>query len=75
MNANGTVSRRRIEVDFGNNVNDETNPMLQNRDVIIVGRSSLARIADTLGTILSPIGGAFSLFNLFSPFFQGSSSP
>jgi polysaccharide biosynthesis/export protein len=73
IHANGTVSSQRIEIDFANNINAVTNPILRDRDVIIVGRSTLARISDTLGTVLSPIGGAFSLFNLFSPFFAPSS--
>ncbi|MDX2217289.1 MAG: polysaccharide biosynthesis/export family protein [Oculatellaceae cyanobacterium bins.114] len=72
LNPNGTVSRHRIEIDFSNSVNEDTNPILRDRDVVIVGRSTLARITDTLGTVLSPIGGAFSLFNLFSPFFSPS---
>ncbi|HEY9645947.1 MAG TPA: SLBB domain-containing protein [Chroococcidiopsis sp.] len=75
MHPNGTVSRQRISINFSDDVNDATNPILRDRDVVIVGRSAFARVSDTLGTLLSPIGGAFSLFNLFSPFFAPSSSP
>lgn len=68
LNPNGTVSRRTITVDFSQELNEETNPSLRNNDVIVVGRSNLARFSDTLGTVLSPLGGIFSLFNFFRLF-------
>ena len=64
LNADGSVDRRTIPVDFAEGINEETNPLLRNNDVIIVGRSGLASTADTLGTALSPLGGFFSLFEL-----------
>lgn len=72
LNPNGTVSQRRIHVDFAEAVNEETNPMLRNRDVIVVRRSTLAAIGDTLGNILNPVGQAFSLFGLFNTLFPSS---
>jgi len=76
LNSNGTVTRRRIHVDLSSGIDEGTNPILTNRDVIIVGRSTLASIGDTLGTLLSPIGQAFSLFNLFNTLFpQQQQSP
>ncbi len=69
LNPNGSVTHRRIEIDLDQGINEETNPILHNRDVVLIGRSTLARISDTLNSILSPLGSAFSLFNLFSPFF------
>jgi len=69
LNSNGSVNHRRIEIDLDQSINDQTNPILQNRDVVVIGRSTLARISDTLGSILGPLGSVFSLFNLFSPFF------
>lgn len=72
LNPNGTVTQRRIHVDFAEAVNEETNPMLQDRDVIVVRRSTLAAIGDTLGNILNPVGRAFSLFGLFNTLFPSS---
>jgi len=74
LNPNGTITSRRVEIDLHDDVNDDTNPILHNRDVVLVGRSTLARFTDTLGTIFSTFGGTFSLFNLFSPFFGSSGS-
>lgn len=70
LNPDGSVTRRRVEVDLDQGINDETNPILRHRDVVLIGKSTLARISDTLNSILGPLGSAFSLFNLFSPFFS-----
>lgn len=75
LNPDGTVSRREIAVDFSQNVNDKTNPILRHRDVIIVRRSGLAAVGDTLSTILNPVGQAFSLFNLFKVLFPQPTGP
>lgn len=73
LNPNGTVSRRKIELDFAQGVSEENNPVLYNNDVIIVDRSTLAGISDTLDTALNPLGKfltifslPFNLFNLFN---------
>jgi polysaccharide export outer membrane protein len=64
LNPDGTVSRRSIAIDFAEGVDADHNPPLRPNDTIVVGRSSLAGISDTLGTILSPLTGVFSLFRL-----------
>lgn len=73
LNPNGTVTSRTISVDLAQGNNEETNPPLHNDDVIIVGRSALAGIGDTLGQGLNPLGKLvtifslpFNLFNLFN---------
>lgn len=68
LNPDGTVTQRALPVDFANAINDETNPLLQDRDVILVGKNWSASVGDTIGTVLQPLTGAFSLFNLFLPF-------
>ncbi|MBD2179602.1 SLBB domain-containing protein [Aerosakkonema funiforme] len=68
LNPNGTVSRRGIRLDFAKGISEETNPILRDNDVVVVRRSSLASISDTLGTVLSPVGNFFSLFNFFRIF-------
>lgn len=64
LNPNGTVSRRKIELDLAAGVNDENNPALYNNDTIVVGRSSLASISDTLDTVLNPVGKFLTIFSL-----------
>lgn len=64
LNIDGTVSRREIAVDFDQGMNEASNPSLRPNDTIVVGRSGLTSVSDTLGTLLSPITGVFSLFRL-----------
>ncbi len=55
LNPNGTVSQQNVEVNLAQDVSDEQNPILQEGDTIIVGRSSLAATSDTAGLIFSPL--------------------
>lgn len=63
LNLNGTVERRTVSIDFAQGVNDQTNPALRNNDVIIVGRSTLASVSDTLDTAISPLGRFLTILN------------
>ena len=65
LNPNGTVTKRDVEVDLSQGINDKTNPPLRNNDVLVVRRSGLASFSDTLSTVLSPLGAAFSFLRLF----------
>ncbi|MEZ2247630.1 polysaccharide biosynthesis/export family protein [Microcoleus sp.] len=68
INANGTVSRIAIKVNFSATANDEANPKLQNNDVIMVRRSGRAAFSDNVGGTLAPLNpllGIFRLFNIF----------
>jgi polysaccharide export outer membrane protein len=68
INANGTVSRIPIKVNFSATANDEANPKLQNNDVIMVRRSGRAAFSDNVGGTLAPLNpllGIFRLFNIF----------
>ena len=56
LNSNGTVSAREIAIDFSQDTNEESNPALQNNDVVIVGRSSITKISDNLGALGGPVG-------------------
>jgi polysaccharide biosynthesis/export protein len=68
LNPNGTVTKREVSIDFAGGVNDETNPVLYNNDVIVVGRSGLASLSDTLDTVFKPLGSFFTIFNLINLF-------
>ena len=60
MNSNGTLTRRTIDLNFNQDANLESNPVLQNNDVVIVGRSTLTQIEDGVSNVLSPILRIFS---------------
>jgi polysaccharide export outer membrane protein len=61
LNANGTVTQQDLPIDFAANVNDQSNPLLQNNDVIVVRRSGAANLSDTLNTTLAPLGSFLSI--------------
>ncbi|BAC09320.1 SLBB domain-containing protein [Thermosynechococcus vestitus] len=56
LNRDGTVSRRRIPFSLAAQPNANTNPVLQQGDVIVVERSGLTQVGDTIGNALRPIG-------------------
>lgn len=68
MNPNGTVTRREIQIEMAANVNNDNNPILQNKDVIIVDRNTVTKVVDGISTILAPIGSVFSFTNIFRSF-------
>jgi polysaccharide biosynthesis/export protein len=71
LNANGTVSRRTIDVDFAQGLNPNNNPTLRNNDVILVARSGFSRVADNINTFLQPVAGVASVVNSVSGIFTG----
>ncbi|MCY7275332.1 MAG: SLBB domain-containing protein [Phormidesmis sp. CAN_BIN44] len=65
LNSNGTVDRRNIAINFNQGINEQSNPPLRNNDTIVVGKSGLAGIGDTLGTVFAPLSGFLGIFNIF----------
>ncbi len=65
LNPNGTVTKREVKVDFKANINDQTNPILRNNDVVIVSRSGSAKAGDTVNTIAGPLGTILSIIRFF----------
>ncbi|NJK47412.1 sugar ABC transporter substrate-binding protein [Candidatus Gracilibacteria bacterium] len=64
LNPNGTVTKREIEIDLSQGIDEEQNPTLRNNDVVVINRSGLASTTDTLGSILAPFGSLFGIVNL-----------
>lgn len=65
LNPNGTVTRRIVDIDFKQGINEKTNPTVQNNDVIVVDRNGITKFSDTLTTITAPITGVFSTIGIF----------
>ncbi|MGD1950841.1 MAG: SLBB domain-containing protein [Leptolyngbyaceae cyanobacterium] len=59
LNPNGNVTQRSVEIDLAQGVSNEQNPVLQDGDTIIIGRSNLAATSDTAGLIFSPLTDLF----------------
>lgn len=63
-NPDGSVTRKSIPVDFAAGMDENTNPLLRNNDVIIVNRSASAGFSDALQTVVGPFGGILNLLTL-----------
>jgi len=63
LNNDGTATKRTIEVDLTQGINEEFNPQLRNNDMIIVSRSGLANFVDRMNAIVGPIGPATGVLN------------
>ena len=74
LNPNGTVTRRKVQVDFSAKVNEETNPTLLNNDVIVVGRSGRATFTDNVGGVLAPFSPINRILGIFFDIFDKFSS-
>ncbi len=70
LNPNGTVTRRKVQVDFSAKVNEETNPTLLNNDVIVVGRSGRATFTDNVGGVLAPFSPINRILGIFFDIFD-----
>ncbi|MGE5658089.1 MAG: SLBB domain-containing protein [Actinomycetota bacterium] len=68
LNPNGTVSRQEVPINFATGVNDQTNPILRNNDVIMVRRSGRAAFSDKVGNTLAPLSPVLGIFRLFDLF-------
>jgi polysaccharide export outer membrane protein len=65
LNPNGSVTKRAIGVDFAQGINEQNNPTLRNNDVIVVGRSGLASVGDSIGAVFNPLAPLLTLFGIF----------
>ncbi|MGM3306020.1 SLBB domain-containing protein [Anabaena sp. WFMT] len=68
LNPNGTVSKRIVKIDFSKEINEESNPILRNNDVVVVGRSGIAKTSDTVNTVAGPLGTILGIVRLFFGF-------
>lgn len=55
VNSNGTVEKRTIDIDFSQGVNQETNPLMKDNDIVVIDASNLVKYQDNLGRILDPV--------------------
>ncbi|MBV8884474.1 MAG: SLBB domain-containing protein, partial [Chroococcidiopsidaceae cyanobacterium CP_BM_RX_35] len=68
LNPNGTVTKRLVQIDLTNSLNERNNPSLRNNDIILVSRNGLAKTGDTLNEILGPFGNLLGLSGIVNAF-------
>ena len=66
LNTDGTATKRTIEVDLTQGINEEVNPQLRNNDMIVVSRSGLVNFLDRINNIVAPVGPATGVLNFLS---------
>lgn len=65
LNPDGTVTQRTVPIDFAQGINETSNPVLRNNDVVVVGRSGSARFSDAMDGVLGTLGRILPFFTLF----------
>ncbi|HEY9752520.1 MAG TPA: SLBB domain-containing protein, partial [Coleofasciculaceae cyanobacterium] len=71
LNPDGTALRRDIPVDFAKGINEQTNPVLRNNDIIVIGRSTWTQFSDGVSNILPIVGNVFGAANFLNLFGLG----
>jgi polysaccharide export outer membrane protein len=64
VNSNGSVEQRTINIDFSQGVNQETNPLMRDKDIVVINASNLVKYQDNLGRILSPVPNYFTIIRI-----------
>ena len=68
LNTDGTATKRTIELDLTQGINEELNPQLRNNDMIIVSRSGYANLVDRMNAVIGPVGPATGVLNFLNIF-------
>ncbi len=66
LNTDGTATKRTIEVDLTQGINEEKNPQLRNNDMIIVSRSGLVKLLDRMNAVVGPVAPATGVLNFIN---------
>ncbi|MGF1492578.1 MAG: SLBB domain-containing protein [Microcoleaceae cyanobacterium] len=69
LNPDGTATRREIDVNLAQGVDEAGNPLLKNNDIIVIDRSGFTRIVDTTNQVSSPARDFVSVLAIFQVFF------
>ncbi|NMG21755.1 polysaccharide biosynthesis/export family protein [Brasilonema bromeliae] len=62
LNPDGSVTKREVKVDIKQGINEQTNPILRNNDIVIVNRSGIAKTGDAVGAFFNPFGTVLGIF-------------
>ncbi|CAK6697202.1 hypothetical protein IFHNHDMJ_02179 [Synechococcus sp. CBW1107] len=65
LNRNGTATRERFNLDLSQGASNPKNPPLRDNDTVIVSRSSLAVLSDSIGAVSTPLSGLVNVWSLF----------
>ena len=52
-------------MDLSAGINEQTNPILKDNDIVMVGRSGIAKATDGLNTVAGPLGTVLGILRFF----------
>jgi polysaccharide export outer membrane protein len=64
LNIDGTVAKQEVPINLAQGVNDQTNPILRENDIIVVSRSGTTRISDALSLLLNPAASVLTVLSI-----------
>ncbi len=65
LNFDGTVSKRTVEIALAQGINEGTNPVMRNNDIIVVRRTGMTRFVDNVNAAVNPTAtGVLALFSI-----------
>ena len=70
-NDDGSVTREKIKIDWEASVGDEKNPILQHRDVVLVGPNAIAKYSDFLDRAIGPLNRTIPFIGILDLLFPG----
>ncbi|AKG24061.1 polysaccharide biosynthesis/export family protein [Calothrix sp. 336/3] len=62
LNPDGSVTKRKVKVDFAAGINEQTNPILRNNDVVVVYRNGVTKTSETISSFINPFSGILGVF-------------
>ncbi|MDF5723476.1 MAG: SLBB domain-containing protein [Rhizonema sp. PD37] len=68
LNPDGSVTKRQVKVDLASGINEQTNPILRNNDVLLISRNGITKSAEAANNLLSPLGTVLGIFRAFFGF-------
>ncbi|MBE9116271.1 SLBB domain-containing protein [Lusitaniella coriacea LEGE 07157] len=69
LNPDGSVVSRELDIDITDGVNEQSNPLLRDNDIIVIERNQGTRISDTLTNLLTAGSNALAWFSIPSRIF------
>jgi polysaccharide export outer membrane protein len=64
LNPDGSVTKRTVKVEFAAPINDQTNPIIRNNDIVLVGRSGITQVGDAVENSFRPWNPILSILRL-----------
>jgi polysaccharide export outer membrane protein len=53
LNSDGTISQRTLPIDLAAGINEQTNPILRNNDIVVVNQSGIVRFNNNFNNALN----------------------